>query len=50
MQKTSAISVRVSDALKKAVSEAAQDDGRSIASYVGRIITAHLIENGYLEK
>ncbi|WGT50398.1 hypothetical protein [Thioclava nitratireducens] len=50
MAKTSAISVRVSDETKLAVEKAAADDDRSVASYVERLLTAHLKENGYLPK
>lgn len=49
MAKTSAISVRVSDEVKQAVEKAAEDDGRSIASYVERLLNAHLKEKGYLK-
>lgn len=48
MAKRSAISVRVSDELKQAAEKAASDDGRSVASYVERLLAAHLTEKGYL--
>lgn len=48
MVKTSAISMRVSDAVKAAVEKAAADDGRSLASYVERVLILHLKEKGYL--
>lgn len=48
--KTSAISLRVSDAVKAAAEKAAEDDGRSLASYVERVLTLHLKEKGYLPK
>lgn len=50
MAKTSAISVRVTDETKMAVEKAAEDDGRSVASYVERLLTLHLKEKGYLPK
>lgn len=50
MAKTSALSVRVPDDIKKAVEKAAADDGRSVASYVERVITAHLQDAGYISK
>lgn len=50
MAKTSAISVRVSDEVKEAIEKAATDDDRSTASYVERLIVAHLKEKGYLPK
>lgn len=50
MTKTSAISVRVTDETKQAVEKAAAEDGRSIASYVERLLTAHLKESGFLPK
>ena len=46
--KTSAISVRVPDDVKAAVEKAAADDGRSVSSYVERVIAAHLRETGHL--
>ncbi|MBL3561978.1 DUF1778 domain-containing protein [Rhodovulum sulfidophilum] len=48
MAKTSAISVRVSDETKKAVEKAAAADGRSVASYVERLLTTHLKEQGFI--
>ena len=50
MPKTSAISVRVSDVVKAAVEKAANEDDRSIASYVERLLVAHLKKGGYLPK
>jgi|TARA_Y100000815_G_C12985787_1_gene365973 hypothetical protein len=50
MTKNSAISVRVTEATKLAVEKAAEEDGRSVASYVERLLTAHLKEIGYLSK
>jgi predicted HicB family RNase H-like nuclease len=48
MAKTSAISVRVSDETKRAVELAAHEDGRSVASYVERLLVAHLKERSLL--
>lgn len=50
MVKSAAISVRVTENTKQAVEKAAEDDGRSVASYVERLLTAHLREKGYLSK
>lgn len=50
MAKTSAISVRVADETKLAVEKAAEEDDRSVASYVERLLIAHLKEKGYLPK
>ncbi|MDF2141201.1 DUF1778 domain-containing protein [Paenirhodobacter sp. CAU 1674] len=50
MAKTSAISVRVADETKQAVEKAAEADGRSVASYVERLLVSHLKECGYLPK
>jgi len=50
MAKTSAISVRVPDTTKQAVEKAADEDGRSVASYVERLLTSHLKDKGYLPK
>lgn len=50
MVKTSAISMRVSDEVKAATEKAANDDGRSLASYVERVLILHLKEKGYLSK
>lgn len=49
MAKTSAISVRVPDEVKAAAEKAASDDDRSLASYVERVLTAHLKDKGYLK-
>jgi predicted HicB family RNase H-like nuclease len=48
MAKTSAISVRVTDETKKAAETAAQEDGRSVAAYVERLLTEHLNAKGYM--
>jgi hypothetical protein len=48
MAKTSAISVRVPDAVKIAAEKAAAEDSRSVASYVEKLLTEHLKAEGYL--
>jgi hypothetical protein len=50
MAKTSAISVRVSDAVKTAAEKAAAADSRSVASLVEKILSDFLKKNGYLPK
>ncbi|MUZ63500.1 YlcI/YnfO family protein [Agrobacterium vitis] len=50
MAKTSALSVRVPDEVKEAAEKAAKDDGRSLASYVERVLVQHLKDKGYLPK
>ena len=49
MAKSAAISVRVSDELKKAVEDAAKEDDRSVAAYVERLLTQHMRELGRLK-
>lgn len=44
MQKTSAISVRVTEKTKQAIEKLAKKDGRSVASYVDRLLVAHIEE------
>ena len=48
MPKTAAISVRVDDAVKKALEKAAAGDHRPLASYVERLLIEHLKAIGYL--
>ena len=50
MAKTSAISVRVPDAVKVAAEKAAAADSRSVASLVEKLLTDFLKKSGYLEK
>tara|TARA_R110002020_G_scaffold134329_1_gene299858 strand:- start:154 stop:312 length:159 start_codon:yes stop_codon:yes gene_type:complete len=50
MAKTSAVSVRVTEETKLALEKAAVEDGRSVASYVDRLLTSHLRDEGYLQK
>lgn len=50
MAKTAAISVRVPEDLKEALEKAAAEDDRSVASYVERLLRAHLQAKGYLPK
>lgn len=49
MAKTEALSLRVSEDLKKALQKAASDDDRTIAQYVERVLSRHLREAGYLQ-
>ena len=49
MAKTSAISVRVPDAVKAAAEKAAADDSRSVASLVEKLLSEHLKAKGYLK-
>jgi hypothetical protein len=50
MTKSAAISVRVSDEVKKAVEKAALDDSRKVAGYVEKLLVEHLKAKGYLPK
>ncbi len=50
MAKTSAISVRVPDAVKEAAEKAAEADSRSVASLVEKVLTDFLRKAGYLRK
>jgi hypothetical protein len=50
MTKDAAISVRVSEQVKQATEKAAQDDRRSVASYVEKLLVEHLKAKGYLKK
>jgi predicted HicB family RNase H-like nuclease len=49
MAKTSAISVRVADNVKKAAEKAAMDDRRSLASFVEKALVEKLKATGYLK-
>jgi hypothetical protein len=48
MPKTAAISVRVDDAVKQALENAAAEDHRPVASYVEKLLLEHLKAKGYL--
>jgi predicted HicB family RNase H-like nuclease len=50
MARTSAISVRVPDAVKAAAEAAAAADRRSVASLVEKVLVDWLEAHGYLEK
>jgi predicted HicB family RNase H-like nuclease len=50
MARTSAISVRVTDQIKKAAENAAKEDSRSVASLVERVLTEYLKAKGFLKK
>lgn len=45
--KTAAINFRVEPELKAAVEKAAEDDSRSLASYMERLLVQHLKATGY---
>jgi hypothetical protein len=49
MKKDTAISVRVSEAVKKAAEKAAKDDSRSVASLVEKLLVEKLRAMGYLK-
>lgn len=49
MAKTEAISIRVEPEIKAAVKQAADDDRRTVASLVEKILVEYLTENGYLK-
>jgi hypothetical protein len=48
MARTEAVSVRVEPELKEALEKAAAADDRPVASYLARLMRAHLIEKGFL--
>ena len=48
MPKTAAVSIRVDDAVKKALEKAAADDHRAVASYVEKLLIEHLKAKSYL--
>jgi len=48
MAKDAAISVRLQEEVKKAAEKAAQDDSRSLASLVEKVLREWLKANGYL--
>lgn len=50
MTKNTAISIRVSEAVKKAAEKAAKDDSRSVASLVEKLLVKELKAMGYLPK
>lgn len=49
MKKNTAISVRVSEAVKRAAEKAAKDDSRSLASLVEKLLAEKLKAMGYLK-
>ena len=49
MAKSSSISVRVTDAVKKATEKAALEDRRSVASTVEKALVEHLRAKGFLK-
>jgi predicted HicB family RNase H-like nuclease len=50
MVRTSAISVRVSEEVKSAAQKAADEDRRTLASYVEKVLVERLESGGYLGK
>ena len=50
MAKTSALSFRVADDLKASLEQAATADGRSVSSFIERIIRAWLTQHGHLDQ
>lgn len=44
MVRTAAIGIRVEPELKAVLEKAAKEDGRTVASYIERILVAHLKE------
>ena len=42
MVRSAAIGIRVEPAIKEALERAAKEDGRTVASYLERVIIAHL--------
>ena len=49
MKKNETISVRVPERLKRAVERMAEEDSRSMASLVEKILTAYVKSKGYLK-
>ncbi len=49
MVKTEAISIRVEPDIKAAAKQAAEEDRRSVASLVEKVLVQYLTENGYLK-
>lgn len=50
MAKTAPLGLRISPEIKEALERAARDDDRSIASYVERVLVAHLRGMNYIPK
>jgi hypothetical protein len=46
--RTVPLGLRVTPSLRKALDQAAADDGRTLASYVERVIAEHLRKEAYL--
>ncbi len=49
MAKTSAITIRITEGLKAVIAKAAEDDDRSITSWIERTIKSTLKKSGYLK-
>ena len=48
--RTASIGIRVAPELKAAAEKAANDDHRTVASLIEKLLTEHLREKGYLPK
>ena len=48
-RRTIQIGIRMKPSLKKALDKAAKADGRSLASYIERVMTEHLQKAGHLK-
>jgi hypothetical protein len=47
--RTAPLGLRITPTLRKALEKAAADDHRTVASYVEKLLTEHLREEGYLK-
>ncbi len=50
MAKTASVGLRLDPELKQAAEKAAKDDHRTLVSFVEKLLTVHLEENGYLKR
>jgi hypothetical protein len=50
MVRSAPLGFRIEPELKAALEKAAEDDGRSVSSFVERVLIAHLRDKGYLPK
>lgn len=50
MPRTASIGIRVEPELKELVKKAAEDNRRTVASMIEKILVEYLTEKGYLEK
>jgi hypothetical protein len=49
MKKVSAISIRVPESIKRAADKKAQEDARTLASYVYKLLVADLEASGHIK-